>query len=314
MAPIRSTTSIRSERLSQQVLVASDAVDRSLLVSNIVDTILRSGLLVQEAQSSTPSTPSDASSSTPSRRRRRHVPSRLSKPGHIPRPPNVFILFRSECVEELKKRLEGKVYDSNAFSKHVGKHWHSLSKEQQEMYKELAREAARIHKDLYPDYKFKPEKHKRGKGKKDVEEETVTIALAADFVPYIQPTPVTPEPEVAAGPIVIPVLTWPIQHVNACVDTAPPPSHPVPVAVQYDFADGTALPPCCSHSDPQASFKADVIPENCYWYPSDNPVNDSSFSLGPEESPLDSGNLDDVAIPPEFSFGDWLNLHWVNSF
>ncbi|PBK92201.1 HMG-box, partial [Armillaria gallica] len=79
-------------------------------------------------------------------------------PGHIRRPRNSWILFRSDCVVELHRRLEGtgKRYDSQRFNKVLGKHWNSLSKAQQEPYKALALEAAENHKRLYPDWKYRP--------------------------------------------------------------------------------------------------------------------------------------------------------------
>ncbi|KAK0455326.1 uncharacterized protein EV420DRAFT_594659 [Desarmillaria tabescens] len=296
MAPIRSTTSIRSERLSQEVVVAGDAVGRGLLVSSIVDAILQSGFTLRERSRLKAS-------------RRKHKVSRLSTPAHIPRPPNPFFLFRSECTQELNTRFPDKAYTSNDFSTHVGRHWKSLTEKQKEVYGELAREAEKKHQELYPGYKYHPEsgkrKQKRGKGKKDAEEGTVTVALEANFVPYIPPTPVTREPEFTVAPIAIPVLVWPIQGVEARLDSAPPPSHLIPPVAQYDFADGTALPPHYLLSGPQASFKASVDPSNILWGPpTDISVADSFLSFGTEEFTSDFGNLDDIAPLPEINDDD----------
>lgn len=168
---------------------------RDMLVSGIIDALLASGILVEEAKPSTRSSPA----------RRRHVPSRRSRPGHIRRPLNSFILFRSDCVEELKKRLEGTVkrYDSNKFSVELGRHWKSLSEAQQEPYKILALEEAETHQRLYPGYKYKPNWEKtrrvRGKGKKNDKVKTMTVAPEApqiyplDFEPAITLPPLIPE-------------------------------------------------------------------------------------------------------------------------
>ncbi|KAK0227643.1 hypothetical protein IW262DRAFT_1265457, partial [Armillaria fumosa] len=119
-----------------------------MLVSGIIDVLLTSDILVEEVRSST------ASSSA---RQRRRV-----SPDYAPRPSNHWILFRSDCVVELKKRLEGtaKRYDSAKFNVELSKHWKSLPKAQQEPYRIMALEAAEAHRRLYPDYKYQPKREK----------------------------------------------------------------------------------------------------------------------------------------------------------
>ncbi|SJL05118.1 uncharacterized protein ARMOST_08490 [Armillaria ostoyae] len=289
MAPIRSSTSIWSEHSSQQVLVAGDALARDMLVSGIIDALLASDILVEEAQSSRESTPAH----------RRHVSSHRSRPDRVRRPPNSFILFRSDCVVELKKRLEGTVmrYDSKKFNVEVGRHWKSLSKAQQEPYKILALEEAETHKLLYPDYKYKPnwEKTQRGrgkgksKGKKNVEVETVTVAPEATFVPYISPPSVTFEPVFT---IAVPEITVSVPDVFASAS-------PVPVErrFQYDFVYGT-LRPSIFKDDPPVNFRGAVDP-NITIFPSlDSLVADSSSSHRLEQGPLDFGCLGDESPGP----------------
>ncbi len=186
-----------------------------MLVSGIIDALLASGILVKEAQSSMGST----------RAHRRHVASHRSSPGHIRRPRNLWILFRSDCVVELNRRLEGtgKRYHSKKFNEELAKHWNSLSKAQQEPYKALALEEAENHKRLYPDWKYQPNWEKtrrgRGKGKKDSEVETMTVAPEATVVPDRSP------PFEPVFTITVPVLSVSVPDVYAC---ASPPSHPGP--------------------------------------------------------------------------------------
>ncbi|KAK0229213.1 hypothetical protein EDD85DRAFT_139322 [Armillaria nabsnona] len=189
---------------------------RDMLVSGIIDALLASGILVEKAQSSMGST----------RAHRRHVASHQSSPGHIRRPRNLWILFRSDCVVELQSRLEGtgKRYHSKKFNEELAKHWNSLSKAQQEPYKALALEEAENHKRLYPDWKYQPNREKtqrgRGKGKKDSEVEIVTVAPEATIVPNSSP------PFEPVFTITAPMLTFSVPDVYAC---ASPPSHPGPV-------------------------------------------------------------------------------------
>ncbi|PBK70134.1 hypothetical protein ARMSODRAFT_126615 [Armillaria solidipes] len=286
MAPIRSSTSIWSEHSSQQVLVAGDALARDMLVSGIIDALLASGILVEEAQSSRESIPAH----------RRHVPSHRSRPDRVRRPPNSFILFRSDCVVELKKRLEGTVmrYDSKKFNVEVGRHWKSLSKAQQEPYKTLALEEAETHKLLYPDYKYKPNWEKtqrgRGKGKKNAEVGTVTVAPEAAFAPYIHPPLMTSEP---AFTITAPVLTVSVPDVYACASS---PSHPGPV-FQYNFADGTPMP-YIFKDDPLVNFRGAVDPNIMLSSSLDSLVADSSSSHRLEQGPSDFGCLGDESPGP----------------
>lgn len=83
---------------------------------------------------------------------------RRTSVGHIPRPRNAFILFRSHAVSSgLIPRSIG-IRDHSNISKIVGSVWRGLSDEERARWEELAEEEKRMHKERYPDYVYKPKK------------------------------------------------------------------------------------------------------------------------------------------------------------
>ncbi|CAK1362428.1 unnamed protein product [Cercospora beticola] len=85
-------------------------------------------------------------------------------PGHIPRPPNGYIIFRSQGIysdevmgymtpEERIIISGGKKLDV----KKVGRVWHSLPKELQAPYYQEAKRLAAQHAAQYPGYKYQPQ-------------------------------------------------------------------------------------------------------------------------------------------------------------
>ncbi|BGP21878.1 specific transcriptional repressor [Rhodotorula toruloides] len=83
---------------------------------------------------------------------------RRTSVGHIPRPRNAFILFRSHAVSSgLIPRSVG-IRDHSNISKIVGSVWRGLSDEERARWEELAEEEKRMHKERYPDYVYKPKK------------------------------------------------------------------------------------------------------------------------------------------------------------
>ena len=85
--------------------------------------------------------------------------SRKKKEGHIPRPPNAFMIFRSELwrKEKVKRTVER---DHRNISRIAGALWNRLSTTDQVPYRRAAEEAKRIHAQLYPDYKYAPVYHR----------------------------------------------------------------------------------------------------------------------------------------------------------
>lgn len=86
---------------------------------------------------------------------RRSSHSRKRDPDHIPRPPNAFMLFRSEfwAKEKTKHTVER---DHRMISRVAGKAWNDLSESERVPYRRMAEMAKRQHAELYPDYKYSP--------------------------------------------------------------------------------------------------------------------------------------------------------------
>ncbi|KAF5388646.1 hypothetical protein D9757_004792 [Collybiopsis confluens] len=103
------------------------------------------------------------SSATPiSARRRRRVDD-----GKIPRPPNAFMLFRSEFIKQ--QHIPGSIEtDRTSLSKIIGSCWRLLAEEEKAVWYRRAKAADVEHKRMYPDYRFCPvHGKKKGRSKKE---------------------------------------------------------------------------------------------------------------------------------------------------
>ncbi|KAJ8079343.1 hypothetical protein PM082_021845 [Marasmius tenuissimus] len=88
---------------------------------------------------------------------------------HIPRPPNMFILFRKIwCKDPEMKR---KYPDNKQMSKVLGEKWRALSPEERKWYKDEAARLKKEHKEKYPNWVFKPTKPVNGKKRKNSEDD-----------------------------------------------------------------------------------------------------------------------------------------------
>ncbi|KZV98224.1 hypothetical protein EXIGLDRAFT_701732 [Exidia glandulosa HHB12029] len=74
---------------------------------------------------------------------------------HIPRPPNSFILFRSEFIKN--QHVPGTIESNHgSLSKIIGLCWRNLSFEERAIWDEKAKVALEEHKAKYPTYKYRP--------------------------------------------------------------------------------------------------------------------------------------------------------------
>ncbi|GAA5890317.1 hypothetical protein JCM8208_002777 [Rhodotorula glutinis] len=98
--------------------------------------------------------------------------SRKQAPGHIKRPPNAFILFRSHCCapESVDPSLPEppgtaharylaslEINNSQHISMIVSQVWNQLKPEEKEYWDEKARLAKEEHARLHPDYRYRPQ-------------------------------------------------------------------------------------------------------------------------------------------------------------
>ncbi|XP_054875304.1 transcription factor 7-like 1-A isoform X3 [Amphiprion ocellaris] len=109
------------------------------------------------------------------------------KKPHIKKPLNAFMLYMRE--ERPKVVAQCKVKESATINQILGQRWHSLSKEEQSKYYELARKERLVHSKLYPGWSArdnygKKKKRKRAKGEAQLE---VAMATPADdFSPQLK--------------------------------------------------------------------------------------------------------------------------------
>ncbi|KAJ2797329.1 hypothetical protein H4R20_005222 [Coemansia guatemalensis] len=75
----------------------------------------------------------------------------------IKRPPNSFMLYRSQRHKELVKQYKG---GNKVVSGIIAKEWHSMTPDLKKEYEELAAIKKREHELLYPNYKFMPKRRR----------------------------------------------------------------------------------------------------------------------------------------------------------
>ncbi|KAJ1671528.1 hypothetical protein GGF44_001378 [Coemansia sp. RSA 1694] len=75
----------------------------------------------------------------------------------IKRPPNSFMIYRSERHIELVKEYRG---GNKVISGIIAKEWHSMGAETKKRYEDKAAAKKREHEMLYPNYKFMPKRRK----------------------------------------------------------------------------------------------------------------------------------------------------------
>ncbi|KZT04523.1 uncharacterized protein LAESUDRAFT_761083 [Laetiporus sulphureus 93-53] len=97
----------------------------------------------------------------PAPTRRRAPPGKRRSQGYIPRPPNAFMLFRADFVHQ--RHIPGSIEATHGtLSKIIGNLWHALPLEEKRTWENLAKKAKAEHRQMYPDYRFRPVHKKKG--------------------------------------------------------------------------------------------------------------------------------------------------------
>ncbi|XP_042337996.1 transcription factor 7-like 1-B, partial [Plectropomus leopardus] len=113
------------------------------------------------------------------------------KKPHIKKPLNAFMLFMRE--ERPKVVAQCKVKESATINQILGQRWHSLSKDQQAKYYELARKERLLHSKLYPGWSARDNYGKKKKRKR-TKSETQFEDLEESFPPQLKrPRPLPEE-------------------------------------------------------------------------------------------------------------------------
>ncbi|KAM4635814.1 transcription factor 7-like 1-B isoform 2-T2 [Polymixia lowei] len=87
------------------------------------------------------------------------------KKPHIKKPLNAFMLYMKE--QRAKVVSECTLKESAAINQILGRRWHSLSREEQAKYYDLARKERQLHSQLYPGWSARDNYGKRKKRKRD---------------------------------------------------------------------------------------------------------------------------------------------------
>ncbi|KAF9267674.1 hypothetical protein L218DRAFT_1073783 [Marasmius fiardii PR-910] len=98
--------------------------------------------------------------------RRRQPPGKRRSQGYIPRPPNAFMLFRADFVRQ--KHVPGNIEANHgSLSRIIGNCWRSLPAQDKRIWEIRAKRAKELHKQEFPNYKFKPVHNKKKKGNQE---------------------------------------------------------------------------------------------------------------------------------------------------
>ncbi|EIM82786.1 HMG-box, partial [Stereum hirsutum FP-91666 SS1] len=78
------------------------------------------------------------------------------KDGHIPRPPNQFMLFRAAAHDGEVSGLLPHGHSQRDFSRIVGERWRTMSKDEKAVWKQRQEEVKAAHLLQNPGYRYKP--------------------------------------------------------------------------------------------------------------------------------------------------------------
>ena len=109
---------------------------------------------------------------------------RRKKDGHIPRPPNAFMIFRSFLWDQMKHDPKGP-RDHREISKSAGREWGLLSKQQRKPYEEKAKAKKAEHEKMYPGYRYAPMSKREVKKRRIVRDTQAEAELCRDAVDMV---------------------------------------------------------------------------------------------------------------------------------
>lgn len=132
------------------------------------------------------------------------------KKPHIKKPLNAFMLYMRD--ERPKVVAQCQVKESATINQILGQRWHSLSKEEQSKYYEMARKERLVHSKLYPGWSARDNYGKRKKRKRAKSEtlEVPTAGSTEDFSPQSKRPCGPPDSEENLSPL--PQLHQPISQ------------------------------------------------------------------------------------------------------
>ncbi|KAK0490940.1 hypothetical protein IW261DRAFT_1413365 [Armillaria novae-zelandiae] len=134
----------------------------------------------------TPSGVLPTSTSTPEQEAEADIAPDPATEPKIPRPPNAFILFRSDILKKLREKdPKNKTGKQRFLSQVAGEAWRRITPEERQAFNNLAEEARADHLKKYPNYRFSPQRKgskKKGRLESDRENGTGDAASISHFV------------------------------------------------------------------------------------------------------------------------------------
>lgn len=116
---------------------------------------------------------------------------RLVEPQHIPRPPNAFLLYRSDFLKRRTIPREVEKRQQN-LSRIIGECWNMLSLEEKAVWHEKAAAVTAAHQAKYPHYKFRPTRRtarkRMGKNKRNGNDQHRGDSVAETSFSSIEPS------------------------------------------------------------------------------------------------------------------------------
>ncbi|KAG9353996.1 hypothetical protein JZ751_012120 [Albula glossodonta] len=124
------------------------------------------------------------------------------KKPHVKKPLNAFMLYMKEM--RAKVVAECTLKESAAINQILGRKWHSLTREEQAKYYELARKERQLHSQLYPGWSArdnygKRKKRRRDDKQKDLPEETFQSQPKKQCIAYMPPEKMCDSPASSHG-------------------------------------------------------------------------------------------------------------------
>uniref|UniRef100_A0A8C5IXY0 Transcription factor 7 like 1 n=1 Tax=Junco hyemalis TaxID=40217 RepID=A0A8C5IXY0_JUNHY len=250
-------------------------------------------------------------------------PKEEEKKPHIKKPLNAFMLYMKEM--RAKVVAECTLKESAAINQILGRRWHSLSREEQAKYYELARKERQLHSQLYPTWSARDNYGKKKKRKREkllhgvcytsrrpcpltpsLSPHAVPVpsCCPCPLLPLTPPAPLTPSmsPHTPCAPHAIPVPagSLPARSKKPCVVSfLPEKPCPSPASSHGSMLDSPATPsaalaspaaPAATHSEQAQPLSLTTKPEaRAQLSKSSSSSSSSSSSLLSRPVPFASG-------------------------
>ncbi|KAF8917570.1 hypothetical protein CPB85DRAFT_171190 [Mucidula mucida] len=245
----------------------------------------------------------------------------------VKRPPNSFILFRSDFIAKAAKNIGE--HDYRHISRMAGHVWKSLPPEKKKPFQDMAAERKRIHLEQYPDYIYRPlrrEKCKRESNRKteaDLNRSYViaerysaglTGAALEEFIKNeLPPIPAVPKKKrrttkkkkaeaaavatsevqapAAPSPVATPsTSTSPSSYTSSLSSTEPEPvfMNPLLPEAEQEYIEQDYIAPQYAPFNADGTYGSSLVPDASYYADSGQLFSVDALNAFPEFVPIDA--------------------------